>query len=95
VELLFIVRRLQAFGFDPGDRKLERVAECAVGQGFLQRFVAVFILDILSDDGDRDLGLRVVCVLDEGLPAAQVRVFRGQVQVLQDQSVDAFVSGTS
>ncbi len=52
------VVRLQAFGFDPGDLELEVVRERAVDERFLERFVAVFVLDILADDGDGDLVLR-------------------------------------
>ena len=41
-------------GFDPRDLELEVCVERAVDQRFLQRLVAVLILDVLADDADVD-----------------------------------------
>ena len=68
------VAAFEALGFDPGDAELEVLRERAVNERFFQGLVAVFILDVLADDGDRDLVLRVVAAIDEGFPLAEVGV---------------------
>jgi hypothetical protein len=65
---------LQPLGLDPGHAQLQVVRERAMHQRLLQRLVAVFILDILTDDGDRDLVLRVVGAVDDVLPLCSGQV---------------------
>ena len=46
------------------------MGERAVDEGFLEGLVAVFVLDVLADDGDGDFVLRVVGAVDDVLPLA-------------------------
>ena len=61
--------RFEAFGFNPGDLELEVLRDCAVGEGFFEGLVAVFVLDIFADDGDVDFVFGVVAAVDEIFPA--------------------------
>ncbi len=63
---------LQTLGLDPCDLELEVVGERAVDEGFLERFVTVFVLNVLADDGDGDFVLRVVGAVDYILPFGEV-----------------------
>ena len=58
---------------------------------FLERFVAVFVLDVFADDGDVDLVLGVVAAVDKFPPKSDVGVGRLFVQILEDERVDAFL----
>ena len=80
---------LEAFGFDPGDFQFEVLRDGAVGERFLERLVAVFVLDIFADDGDGDFVFGVVAAVDEIAPWGEVRLGRVVVQVLEDERVDA------
>ena len=71
--------------------ELEVLRERAVGERFFERLVAVLVLDILADDGDGDFVLGVVGAVDEVLPAGEVGFGRFDVQVLEDERVDAFL----
>jgi hypothetical protein len=62
-----------------------------VDKRFLHRFVTVFVLDILADYADVDLVLGVVRVIDDLLPAGEVRLRRFHVQVLERERVDTFL----
>ena len=41
------------------------MGERAVDERFLERFVTVLVLDVLADDADRDLVVRVVGAMDD------------------------------
>ena len=62
------VEGFEAFGFDPGDAELEVVGEGAVDERFLERFIGVFVLDVLADDGDRHFVVRIVGAVDDVFP---------------------------
>jgi hypothetical protein len=81
---------LQSLGLDPCDLELEVAGERAVDEGFLEGFVAVFVLDVLADDGDGDLVLRVVGAADDLLPAGEVGGLGVDAEVLEDEGVDVF-----
>ena len=88
----------EALGFDPGDLELEVVGEGSVDEGFLEALVGVFVLDVLADDGDRDLVLRVVGAVDDVLPLGEVRVVGLDAEVLEARAstpCSARLRGTS
>ena len=85
--------RFEAFGFDPGYAEFEIVGERAVSQRFFEGLVAVFVLDVLADDGDGDFVLRG-CRRGGPGPATCVRSapLRLDVEILEGQRVDAFLA---
>ena len=98
LELRDVVVGLEAFGFDPGDAQLEVVRERAVDEGFLEGFVAVFVLDVLADDGDGDFVLGVVGAVDDLLPVGEIGVrvsMRRYLRARASTPSCAKLSGTS
>ncbi len=83
--------RLQALRFNPGDAKLQIVSQSTMDECLLQRLVGVFVLDILPDDGDRDLILRVVGAMNDVLPAGKIRLARIDAEVAEREVVHAFL----
>ncbi len=61
-----------------------------MNERFLERFVAVLVLDILADDADPDLILGVVGAVDQVAPLAQVGVSGIEAEVLEGERIDAF-----
>ena len=86
----FGIAGFEALGFDPGDSELEVVGEGSVDEGFFEGLVAVFVLDVLADDGDGDFVLGVVGAVDDVLPLGEVGRFGFDAEVLEGEGVDAF-----
>ena len=63
---------IDLLGIHPLQVDPRRLHDAAVAQRLAQRFVGVLVLDILADDGDGDLALRMLHRLDRALPAGQV-----------------------
>ena len=82
-ELGGVVVDFEAFGFEPRDSELEVFCECAVDERFLEGLVAVFVLDVLADDGDGDFVERVVGAVDDVLPLGEVGFWGVDVEVLE------------
>ena len=82
---------LQALGLDPVNFELEVLRDGAVGERFFERLVAVFVLDVLADDGDGDFVFGVVAAVDQIAPAGEVGLGRVFVEVLEDERVDALL----
>jgi len=62
-----------------------------VDEGLLHRFVTVFVLDVLSYDPDVDFVLGVIGVIDDLLPAREVRLGGFKMQVLERERVDSLM----
>jgi hypothetical protein len=62
-----------------------------MNERLLQRLVRIFILDVLADDADLHTVRRIVGTMYEVLPLAEVGLPGLQVQVLQDETIDAFM----
>src|SRR5215469_2495781 len=89
--LVGLVAGFEALSLDPVEVELEVVGEGAVDQGFLERFVRVFVLDILTNNADGDFRLGIVDAVDEVLPGFEIAVFGLQTQVLEGQGIDILV----
>ena len=63
-----------------------------VHQRLFQRFVTVFVFDVLADDGDRDFVPRMVGAVNECAPAGEVGSLGFQVQVPEGEGIDALFS---
>src|SRR5579884_964706 len=90
-ELLFVVRPFKSFGLDPCNAQLQIMCERAVDERFFQRFVAVFVLNILTDNADGDFVLRVIATINKVFPARQVRLGGLNVQIPERQSIHIFL----
>ena len=91
ITLIVFVGRFQALGFDPIHFQLEVVRERAVHERLFQRLVAVFILDIFSDNADFDHIFRVVNTVHQIVPLGKVAILRLEVQTAQHQSIHFFM----
>src|SRR5579871_3034197 len=82
---------LEAFGFDPGDAKLEIVGKGSVDEGFLEGLIGVFVLDVLAYDGDGGFVLGVVGAVDDVLPLGEIGRGGLDAEVLEGKGIDAFL----
>lgn len=60
-------------------------------ESFLEGLVAVFILDILADDADRDFVLGVIGAVDDVFPLGEVDVPGFKAKVLEGEGVAALL----
>jgi len=67
------------------------VRQRAVDQRLFQRFIAVFIFHVLSDDADPHHIFRVVNAVHQILPLRKIAVFRFQFQSPQHQRIHFFM----
>ena len=92
-ELLFarVLAGFQSFGFDPVHMRFQIVSQSAMHQCFFQRFVRIFILNVLAHDGNLHFIFRVINPVHQFFPLFQIALFRFQVQIFQCQLVNAFM----
>ena len=82
----------ETLGLDPGNVELQVFGERAVGESFLEGFVAVLIFHVLADNADFDFILRVGVAMSKILPPGEVGFGSFPVEVFQDEAIEAFFS---
>ncbi len=60
-------------------------------QSFFERFVGILVFDVLADDADEHLILRIVGAMDEGLPLAHVGILGVDMQILEHEFIHALM----
>src|SRR5262249_1927042 len=71
---------LDLLRLDAPDRHPARQGDAGVIERFVDRFVRVLVLDVLADDRDADLVLRIDDALQNASPVADLQWLRAQVQ---------------
>ena len=73
-QLFFVsaVAGFQSFRLNPVHMQLQIVGQRAVDQRLFQRLVGVFVLDVLADDANRDLSLRVIDAVNDVFPFREI-----------------------
>ena len=80
---------LDLLGLEADDLHLGVVGDAGVVQCLVHALVGVAVLDVLADEGDRHLVLRVADAFEHRLPVVDVqRAGLGQVQLLDDDVVE-------
>ncbi len=79
----------QLLGLDPTDDHPGPVRDPGVIERLIHRLVRIPMLDVLADDGDRHLGVRLLDPLDQVSPVVDLERGGLQVQLLDDQLVQA------
>src|SRR5438874_4798236 len=90
VEQRTAVRLLERLGLDPLDVHLQAMREAAVVERLVQALVGILVADVLADDMDRDLVLRILDPVDEILPRVHPPLGLRQVEVLQHDLIEPF-----
>lgn len=74
-------------GVDVADLDAGLRADAGVDERFVERLVAVGVVDVLADHGDRDLALRVLDATDDVLPGGEIGGLRLKAELLADEVV--------
>ena len=82
----------ERFRLDPLDVDAHAIREAAVIERLVQRLVGILVARVLADDVNGDLVLGILDPMNELLPRLHVRFVRRQVQVLEDDRVEALVA---
>ena len=72
-ELVRIAFTLENLAVDPFGADFDPVPHACVGEGFVDRFIGVFELNIFANDGNADFALGVVHTLGDVVPAGHGR----------------------
>ena len=65
--------------------------EAGMKQGFINRFVSIFMIDVFTDYCNRDFMFRILDAVQQGTPVGQVEWFRIDLQFFNDQFVESIV----
>ena len=90
VEQLRAIGLLERLGFDPLDVDLQPMVEAAVVQRLIEALVGILVADILADDVNGDLVLRILDALHERFPRLHVLFGHREAQMLQHDPVEPF-----